>query len=182
MNNDSAVTRRDFLKKSAKTGAGLAALGGITLITEPERVFGAGDRVQVAIIGLNGRGSDHMKELSRLANAQIAALCDVDSRVLDKRLVQMDKLGLPKPKTYADIRRLLDDELKWVKFSNASWTHDGKGFFYSRYDQPTPGVTFQSLNLNQKLYYHKLGTPQSEDKLVYAPTEAKWGVGGQGRS
>ena len=110
MNNDSAVTRRDFLKKSAKTGAGLAALGGITLITEPERVFGAGDRVQVAIIGLNGRGSDHMKELSRLANAQIAALCDVDSRVLDKRLVQMDKLGLPKPKTYADIRRLLDDK------------------------------------------------------------------------
>src|SRR3989442_3186149 len=85
MNNDSAVTRRDFLKKSAKTGAGLAALGGITLITEPERVFGAGDRVQVAIIGLNGRGSDHMKELSRLAEAPDAALFDVGSQVLDQR-------------------------------------------------------------------------------------------------
>ena len=44
-NHDAGVTRRDFLKTSAKTGAGLAALGGITFITEPERVFGANDRV-----------------------------------------------------------------------------------------------------------------------------------------
>ncbi|HKW33795.1 MAG TPA: Gfo/Idh/MocA family oxidoreductase, partial [Candidatus Acidoferrum sp.] len=110
MNNDSAVTRRDFLKTSAKTGAGLAALGGITFISQPQRVFGANDRVQVAIIGLNGRGGDHIKGFSRLANAQIAALCDVDLRVLDKRLTQMDKQGLPKPKTYADIRKLLDDK------------------------------------------------------------------------
>ena len=110
MNNDSAVTRRDFLKTSAKTGAGLAALGGITFISQPQRVFGANDRVQVAIIGLNGRGGDHIKGFSRLMNAQIAALCDVDPRVLDKRLAQMDKQGLPKPKTYADIRKLLDDK------------------------------------------------------------------------
>ena len=110
MNNDSAVTRRDFLKTSAKTGAGLAALGRITFISQPQRVFGANDRVQVAIIGLNGRGGDHIKGFSRLANAQIAALCDVDPRVLDKRLAQMDKQGLPKPKTYADIRKLLDDK------------------------------------------------------------------------
>jgi predicted dehydrogenase len=110
MNNDSAVTRRDFLKTSAKTGAGLAALGGITFVTQPGRVFGANDRVQVAIIGLNGRGGDHIKGFSRLANAEIAALCDVDPRVLDKRLTQMDKQGLPKPKTYADIRKLLDDK------------------------------------------------------------------------
>jgi predicted dehydrogenase len=66
--------------------------------------------VQVAIIGLNGRGGDHIKGFSRLANAQIAALCDVDPRVLDKRLAQMEKQGLPKPKTYADIRKLLDDK------------------------------------------------------------------------
>jgi Oxidoreductase family, NAD-binding Rossmann fold/Oxidoreductase family, C-terminal alpha/beta domain len=110
MNNDSAVTRRDFLRTSAKTGAGLAALGGITFISQPQRVFGANDRVQVAIIGLNGRGGDHIKGFSRLANAQIAALCDVDPRVLDMRLTQMDKQGLPKPKTYADIRKLLDDK------------------------------------------------------------------------
>jgi prolyl oligopeptidase len=72
-----------------------------------------------------------------------------------------------------------DDEVKWVKFSNAAWDHAGQGFYYGRFPAPEPGATFQSLNLNQKLYYHKLGTPQSEDTLVYAPAEAKWGVGGQ---
>ena len=110
MNNDSTVTRRDFLKTSAKTGAGVAALGGITFITQPERVFGANDRVQLAIVGLNGRGGDHIKGFSQLANAQIAGLCDVDPRVLDRRLTQMDKQGLPKPKAYADLRKLLDDK------------------------------------------------------------------------
>jgi predicted dehydrogenase len=110
MNNDSAFSRRDFLKTSAKTGAGLAALRSISFITQPERVFGANDRVQVAIIGLNGRGADHIREVSRQPNAQIAALCDVDSRVLDRRCAQMDKQGVPKPKTYTDIRKLLDDK------------------------------------------------------------------------
>src|SRR5215472_12949668 len=110
MNNDSPVTRRDFLKTSARTGAGLAALRSISFITQPERVFGANDRVQVAIIGLNGRGGDHIKEVSRQPNVQIAAFCDVDSRVLDRRCAQMDKQGLPKPKTYTDIRKVLDDK------------------------------------------------------------------------
>jgi prolyl oligopeptidase len=73
----------------------------------------------------------------------------------------------------------LSDELKWVKFSTAAWTHDGKGFFYGRFPAPKPGEAFQSLNLNQKLYYHRLGTPQADDVLVYQPAEAKWGVGGQ---
>lgn len=72
-----------------------------------------------------------------------------------------------------------EDEIKWVKFSGASWDKDGKGFYYGRFPAPEPGAAFQSLNLNQKLYYHKLGTPQSEDQLIYAPAEPKWGVNGQ---
>ena len=110
MNKDSAVTRRDFLKQTATASAGLAALRGITFITQPERVFGANDRVQVAIIGLNGRGGDHIKGFSQVPNAQIAGFCDIDPRVLDKRTKQMETLNLPKPKTYADIRKLLDDK------------------------------------------------------------------------
>jgi prolyl oligopeptidase len=71
------------------------------------------------------------------------------------------------------------DELKWVKFGGTSWTHDGKGFFYSRFPEPEKGAKFQSLNLNMKLYYHKLGTPQGEDKLVYErPDNPKWGING----
>jgi prolyl oligopeptidase len=71
------------------------------------------------------------------------------------------------------------DDLKWVKLSGASWTHDHKGFFYSRYDAPKPGQELQSANYYQKLYYHRLGTPQSEDVLVYQrPDQKEWGFGG----
>ncbi|MBL8799138.1 MAG: S9 family peptidase [Planctomycetia bacterium] len=70
----------------------------------------------------------------------------------------------------------LSDEVKWVKFSGAAWTPDGRGFFYSRYDEPKAGAQFQSLNLNQRLMYHRLGTPQSDDVLVYKrPDNPEWG-------
>jgi prolyl oligopeptidase len=74
----------------------------------------------------------------------------------------------------------LADELKWVKFSGTSWTPDGKGFFYSRFPEPTGEAKFQALNENQTLYYHRIGTPQSDDVLVYQrPDHPKWTVGGQ---
>jgi prolyl oligopeptidase len=70
----------------------------------------------------------------------------------------------------------LDDELKWVKFSGASWTLDGKGFFYSRFPEPKKDQLFQSLNKNQSVYYHRVGKPQSEDVLVYRrPDQPEWG-------
>ncbi|MEO6324040.1 MAG: prolyl oligopeptidase family serine peptidase [Thermoanaerobaculia bacterium] len=59
------------------------------------------------------------------------------------------------------------DHLKWVKFSSAAWTRDDKGFYYSRYDAPA-GHELEAVNKDQKLYYHRLGTPQSEDTLTYA--------------
>jgi prolyl oligopeptidase len=73
----------------------------------------------------------------------------------------------------------LTDNLKWVKFSRASWTKDGKGFFYSGYDKPNESTKLTKLNENQKLFYHRLGTPQSEDKLIYyRPEHKEWGYGG----
>ena len=73
----------------------------------------------------------------------------------------------------------LDDHLRWVKFSGASWTKDGKGFFYSRYDEPDKDATLQGLNYFQKLFYHRLGTPQSDDVLIYdRPDEKEWGFDG----
>ena len=72
--------------------------------------------------------------------------------------------------------RLLADELKWVKFSGASWTADSKGFFYGRYDEPAAGEAFQKTNLNQQVFYHRVGTSQSDDVLVYKrPDEPTWG-------
>jgi prolyl oligopeptidase len=72
----------------------------------------------------------------------------------------------------------LSDHLKWVKFSGVSWTRDGKGFFYSRYDEPKADA-LKAVNYFQKVYYHKLGTPQTEDVLVYERTDQKhWLFGG----
>jgi prolyl oligopeptidase len=72
-----------------------------------------------------------------------------------------------------------DDHLKWVKFSGAAWTHDHQGWFYSRYDEPDATTKLEAVNYYQKLYYHRLGTPQSEDVLVYErPDQKEWGFSG----
>ncbi len=60
------------------------------------------------------------------------------------------------------------DKVEWVKFSNLDWAQDGSGFYYSRFEQPAAGQEFQALNENQKVYFHRLGTPQSADMLIYA--------------
>ncbi len=69
----------------------------------------------------------------------------------------------------------LPDHLKWVKFSGASWTKDSLGFYYSRYDAPQ-GDALAEVNYYQKLYYHQVGTPQNQDRLVYdRPDQKEWG-------
>lgn len=63
-------------------------------------------------------------------------------------------------------KKKLDDELKWVKFSGAAWF--GDGFYYSRYPEPVKGTELSGDNKNHQVYFHKIGTPQSADELVYA--------------
>lgn len=73
----------------------------------------------------------------------------------------------------------LPDLIKWVKFSGASWSKDGKGFYYSRFDEPK-GTALRDTNYFQKLYYHKVGTQQAEDRLTYErPDNKEMGFGGQ---
>ncbi|MBW4684488.1 MAG: prolyl oligopeptidase family serine peptidase [Komarekiella atlantica HA4396-MV6] len=73
----------------------------------------------------------------------------------------------------------LGDHLKWIKFSGASWTHDHQGFFYSRYDEPNEKTQLEDVNYYQKLYYHQLSKPQSEDVLIYhRPEQKEWGFSG----
>ncbi len=74
----------------------------------------------------------------------------------------------------------LADRLRWVKFSGVSWTKDGKGFFYSRYAEPKSGDQLKGQNFFQKLYFHRIGTAQSADELVYhRPDQKTWGFGGE---
>ena len=66
---------------------------------------------------------------------------------------------------------VLDDKIDWVKFSGVSWAKDGSGFYYSRYPEPEEGGAFQSLNLNQAVYFHKIGEVPENDALIYARPE-----------
>ena len=69
------------------------------------------------------------------------------------------------------------DLIEWVKFSGASWAKDSSGFYYSRYPKPREGAALTEANKNQTVYFHQLGTPQSEDKLIYArPDQPDWGL------
>jgi len=75
--------------------------------------------------------------------------------------------------------RDLEDRVEWVKFSSPSWARDGSGFYYSRYAAPQLGDALTGKNEFQKLYFHRLGTPQSEDRLVYERRDhADWGFSG----
>ncbi len=75
-----------------------------------------------------------------------------------------------------DVDRKLDDVIRWIKFGSVAWTQAADGFFYSRFPEPEEGQKFQSLNLNHKLYFHRLGTPQSDDVLIHQrPDEPEWG-------
>jgi prolyl oligopeptidase len=72
-----------------------------------------------------------------------------------------------------------EDHLKWIKFSGAAWTNDHKGFFYSRYDEPNEATKLEDANYFQKLFYHRLGTSQSDDVLIYERSDQKeWGFSG----
>ena len=72
-----------------------------------------------------------------------------------------------------------EDSLRWVKFSGASWAKDGSGFYYSRFDEPKAGDELKGTNEFQKLYFHKIGTPQSADVLVYErKNHADWNLSG----
>lgn len=106
MAHEPVVTRREFVKTSVRTTAGVAAFGGITWLTRPENVFGANNRVRVAVCGLHGRGKDHIGSFSRVANVEIAALCDVDEGVLNKHRGEING----DVKTFVDIRKLLEEK------------------------------------------------------------------------
>jgi predicted dehydrogenase len=110
MSKEPGVNRRDFLKSSAGAGMTAAAMSGITFITAPERVFGANERVRVAVCGVRGRGGNHIDAYGKLPNAEVAAICDPDENVIADRLAKMAKAGISKPAVHIDMRECLNDK------------------------------------------------------------------------
>jgi predicted dehydrogenase len=94
------IDRRDFLKAGAAAAAAFQA----------KNVLGANDRVRVAVIGLRGRGLDHIKKIHETENVELVAVCDVDEKVMAARLGDIEKLGMPKPQAFGDVRKLLEDK------------------------------------------------------------------------
>jgi prolyl oligopeptidase len=73
----------------------------------------------------------------------------------------------------------LADTVRWLKGGGSSWTEDGNGFFYSRFPEPAPGKQLESAIRDEKIYYHRIGTSQAQDQLIYArPDQPEWFVGG----
>jgi prolyl oligopeptidase len=76
--------------------------------------------------------------------------------------------------------KTLSDAVQWVKFSNISWTNGDNGFFYSRYPTPPKGNAINQQVIDQQLYFHALGQPQSADRLIYRrPDLPSWIIEGQ---
>jgi ornithine cyclodeaminase/alanine dehydrogenase-like protein (mu-crystallin family) len=115
-------SRRSFLRAAAASAAALAggcassAAGGSTAASSTAasstaassaRVLGSNGALRVGVIGLHGRGGDHLAGMRKLADVRIAAICDVDAAVLDKAVAAADKLG-EKPRAFRDPRALLD--------------------------------------------------------------------------
>jgi predicted dehydrogenase len=93
------MERRHFLMSTA-------ALAGGAIRT----ARAANETVRVALVGIRGRGGDHLRGYSNLPNVEIAALCDVDESVLDRRVKQLDSMGKKKPAAFTDLRKLLEDK------------------------------------------------------------------------
>jgi predicted dehydrogenase len=93
------MDRRNFIVSSA------AALGAAS------SMFGTpSDNVRVGVVGIGGRGPSHLNGYAKLPNVEIAAICDIDDSHIAKGLGIIEKLGKPKPQTYKDIRKLLEDK------------------------------------------------------------------------
>ncbi len=98
--------RRTFLKTGALAAAGFAS----ATAASAKRVVGANDRIRIAVVGVRGRGWDHVKGYKPIPNVEIAYFCDIDENVLQQRLADAEKMEIPKPQTQVDIRKLLEDK------------------------------------------------------------------------
>lgn len=110
MQTNPAVSRRQFLTRGVKFTLGAAALTGVYNLGASQRVLGANERVRLAVCGVRKRGFDHVRLFSQIPNVEVVALCDIDESVLRERLAKMEELKLPKPATYTDVRKLLQDQ------------------------------------------------------------------------
>lgn len=101
-------TRRKFLKASLIGSGGAAAIASRRIYGATAPAGSASEDIRVALVGINGKGGNHIKDFKRLGGCRIVALCDVDSNVLKKRVLELENDNI-KVKAYTDYRKLLED-------------------------------------------------------------------------
>jgi hypothetical protein len=108
----SQLTRRSFLTSASAAVAGSSVF--LNAAYASGRVLGANDKVRIAVVGVNGRGSGHLQGYLEQKNVEIAYLVDPDQGVLAKRLkdVEAKSMGQQKPQLVADLRRALEDKIR----------------------------------------------------------------------
>ena len=104
------MKRRNFVKAASVTGAGIISASN-GMLWGKNRVFGANDKVRIAVVGIHGMGQSHIRAFNELENVEVVALCDIDENLFDERIKKLfvDK-NLPKPKKYVDYRKMLEDK------------------------------------------------------------------------
>lgn len=110
MEKNKDITRRDFMSRSAKTAAGVAAATTVMNVIKPDRILGANDRVVMAVAGIHGRGRGHYREWAKIPGVEVKTLCDVDEKLFSERINELSLLQNRKPKTEVDLRKVLEDK------------------------------------------------------------------------
>src|SRR5690606_31129033 len=112
------VTRREFVKRSAVASAVAPAVLNSLAWGSPN------DQLRVAVVGVRGRGRDHIRGFQRLPNVQVVAWSDIDESVLADRVKDFKERGWKKPTTHADFRELLDNpEIDVISFATPNHWH-----------------------------------------------------------
>jgi predicted dehydrogenase len=110
MEKSKSISRRDFISRSTKGVAGVAAAGTFMSGLRPENVLGANDRINIAVVGIRSRGQTHAKSWAKIAGVRVKTLCDVDEKLFPERVKEIEGIQGKAPKTEVDIRRVLEDK------------------------------------------------------------------------
>ena len=100
------IDRRSFIVGSA----GAAACSALNVNFVTGALAGANDTIRIAVVGIRSRGGDHIKSYSSIQAVEVAALCDIDESQLARRVKELESAGKRTPKTFTDIRKLLEDK------------------------------------------------------------------------
>ena len=109
MEEKRGISRRDFLSRSAKTAA-IAATSSFISNVIPSKVLGANDRINIAVIGIRSRGSQHYREWVKNPNVHVKTLVDIDENLFPERVQELTELQGKKPNTEVDLRKMLEDK------------------------------------------------------------------------